>query len=191
MRHVVELRERFDSRVTGADEHEPELRWVVGMDRRALELQQDLIAERDRIGKVLEPGAMLDQAGNREHACRRAEGDDELLVADLERSRERVDGDVPALAIECRDVAEHELGVRAHLPERDHDVPWFERPGRGLGEERRVEHRALAGDDRRAAALQKPRDVASGEAAAEDERSPTCLATLHGSCLPRWPYRSR
>ena len=38
----------------------------------------------------------------------------------------------------------------------------------------------------RAAALQQPRDVAPGEAAAEDERAAACLASLHGSCLPRW-----
>src|SRR4029078_1754669 len=42
-RHVVQLGERLDSSVTRAHEHEAELGRIVGMDRGALELQQDAV----------------------------------------------------------------------------------------------------------------------------------------------------
>ena len=64
MCHVVQLRERLDSRVSRADEHEPELGRVVGMDRRALELEQDAVAERDRVSEVLEADPVLREPGH-------------------------------------------------------------------------------------------------------------------------------
>ncbi len=102
------------------------------MDRRALELEQDAVAKRDRVGEILESEAVLHEARDRERPGRRAECDDEALVADLELSGERVDHDDPALAIVARDVAEDELGVRAHLAERHDDVARLDRPRRGL-----------------------------------------------------------
>ena len=161
------------------------------MDRRPLELQEHAVAQRDRVGEILEADAVLERARHRKRARGRSERDDEPLVADLELARERFDDDGLALAVVARHVAEHELGVRAHLAERHDDVAWLERPRRRLGEERRVEHEVLERDDRRAAALEEPRDVAPGEASAEDERPAACLASLHGSCLPRWRGRSR
>ena len=71
----------------------------------------------------------------------------------------------------------------AHLAERDDDVPWLERARAGLGQERRIEHEVLGRDDRRAATLQEPGDIASGEPAAEDQSSAACLASLHTSCF--------
>ena len=82
------------------------------------------------------------------------------------------------------DASQDELGVRAHLSERDDDMPRLERPGRRLREKWRVEHGVVQRDDRRAAPLEEPRDVAAGEAAAEDQRPSACLASLHASCLP-------
>ena len=185
MCHVVELGERLDARVAGADEDEAELGRVVRMDRRALELEEYAVSQRDRVGEILEADAVLEQTRNRERARRRSEGDDEPLVADLELAGERLDAHDASLAIELADVAEHELCVRAHLPKRHDDVARLERSRRGLGQERRVEHEVLERDDRRAAPLQQARDVAPGEPSAEDERSAACLASLHGSCLPR------
>src|SRR5262245_39533763 len=67
----------------------------------------------------------------------------------------------------------------------------LERAGRGLRQERRVEHEVLRADDRRAAITEQSRDVAAGEAAADDERStsslPRCrhLPTLAATTPPR------
>ena len=66
--------------------------------------------------------------------------------------------------------------MRAHLPERDDDVPRLERPGGRLGQERRVEHEVVGVDDRRAALAEQARDVRAGEAAADDERPAARLA---------------
>ena len=106
LRHVVQLRERLDARVAGADEDEPELGRVVRVDRRALELEEDAVAQGDRVGEVLEAHPVLGEAGHGEHARARAERDDEPLVADLERPGERVDDDRSRGPIVARDVAE-------------------------------------------------------------------------------------
>ena len=64
-----------------------------------------------------------------------------------------------------------------HIIRSGHDdVARLEGPGRGLGEERRVEHEVLAADDRRTALAEQARDVAAGEPAADDERPAACLA---------------
>ncbi len=131
-----------------------------------------MVAERDRVGEVLEAHARARRARDGERARRRAERDDEALVADLESARRAIRRrPLAPLAVVPRDAAEHELGVRAHLPQRDDDVSRLDRPRGRLGEERRVQHEVLQRDDRRAAALQEPRDVAPGEASAEDERA--------------------
>ena len=93
MRHVVQLRERLDARVAGADEDEPELGGVLRVDRRALELEEDAVPEGDRIGEVLEAHPVLREPGHGEHTRPRPERDDEPLVSDLERSGEGVDDD--------------------------------------------------------------------------------------------------
>ena len=69
------------------------------MDRRPLQLQEHVVAERDRVGEVLEPDAVLGEAGDRKRPRRRAERDDEPLVADLERTGERLDRHDPALVV--------------------------------------------------------------------------------------------
>ena len=126
------------------------------MDRRALELEQHPVPERDRVGEVLEPDAVLGEAGNRKRARRRAERHDEAFVADLERAGQRLDRHGTSVVVVPGDAPENELGMRAHLAERDHDVARLERPGRRLGQERRVEHEVLERHDRRAAALEEP-----------------------------------
>ena len=161
------------------------------MDRRALELEEDAVAQGDRVGEVLEAHPVLREAGHREHTGPSAEGDHEPLVADLERSGEGLDDDRSRGPIVARDVAEQELRVRAHFTERYDDVARLERPRGRLREQRRVQHEVLLRDDRRAVALQQPGDVAPGEAAAENEGATACLASLHGSCLPRWRARSQ
>src|SRR5262245_6689144 len=191
LRHVVELGERLDARVAGADEDEAELRRVLWIDRRALELQEDVVAEPDCVGEVLEADAVLGQAGYRQGAGRRAERDHETLVADLEGSGKRVDGDGLPVTVVSRDLAEDELRMRTHLPKRDDDVPWLERSRCRFRKERRVEHEVLGRDDGGAASLQQARDVAPGETASEHERPTACLVSLHGSCLPRWRPRSQ
>ena len=63
---------------------------------------------------------MLGQAGNRERARDRTEREHELVVAELERAGvRRLDAREPPLLVDRGHAAEHELGVRAHLAERD------------------------------------------------------------------------
>ena len=162
-----------------------------GMDRGALELQQDAVAERNRVSEVLEADPVFREPGHGKGTRRRPERDDETLVSDLDRSGQRLDGDGIAVAIVTRNRTEDELGVRAHFPKRNDHVTRLERPRGRLGEKRRVQHEVLERDDRRAMALQQSRDVAAGEAPAEDQGSAACFASLHGSCLPRWRIRSR
>ena len=187
----MQLCERFDACVARADEDEAELGRIVGMDRCALELEEHAVPQCDRVGEILEAEAMLQQTRYGKRACGCSERDDEPLVADLELAREGFDGDRLAFGIVAQHVAEDELGVRAHLAERDHHVAWLERPRGRFGEERRVEHEVLERDDGCAAPLEEPRDVAPGEASAQDECPAACLASLHGSCLPRWRGRWR
>ena len=77
---VVELGERLDSRVARADEDEPELRRRPAR-RGRVESLEHVVAERDRVGEVLEAAAVLGQPGHREDAVDGAERDDEPLVA--------------------------------------------------------------------------------------------------------------
>ena len=94
----MQLGKRFDARVTGADEDEAELCRIVRMDRRALELQEHAVPQRDRVGKILEADAVLRaDPGTGKRSRGRSEGDDEPLVADLELARERLDDDRLAL----------------------------------------------------------------------------------------------
>ena len=129
----MQLCERFDARVARADEDEAELGRIVGMDRRALELEEHAVPQRDRVGEILEADAMLEQTRHRKRARGRSERDDEPLVADLELAGERLDDDRLALGIVAQHVAEDELGVRAHLAQRDDDVARLERPRGRLG----------------------------------------------------------
>ena len=192
VRQVVQLAEALHPRVACADEDEAELRRIVRVDDGALELQEDVVAERDRIGEVLEAHPVLGEARDGQCAGPGPEGDHQPLVRDLDWPGERVHEDGPPLAVEPRHVAEQELCMRAHLAERDDDVARLERAGGRLGQERRVQHEVLERDDRRPAALQEPRDVASREAPSQDERASACCASVHGSCLPRrWRVRSR
>ena len=68
MREIVELRQRLDPRVAGADEDETELVRCVRMDHGSLELLQQAVTQPDRVGQVLEAHTVLLQPGDREEA---------------------------------------------------------------------------------------------------------------------------
>ena len=192
MHHVVQLPERFHPGIAGSDEDEAELGGIFRVDHRPLELDEDAVAKGDRVREVLEARAVLGEPGDGQDASSRAERDDEARVLDLDGPGESLHADAPVLAVVRRHVPEEQLRVRAHLPERHDHVPGFERAGRGLGQERRVQHEVLERDDGRASTLQETCDVATREPASEDERPAACRASLHGSCLPRrWRTRSR
>ena len=102
MGQVVELRERLDPRVPGADEDEAEvaLRLAPVEPRgRRLERAQHAVPQLDRVGDVLEPAPVLGEARHRQRARDRAEGDHDALVADLERAAERLGDDRPRLGV--------------------------------------------------------------------------------------------
>ena len=141
----------------------------------SFQLPQDVVTQMDRIGEVLEAERVRGEAGNGERPGDGAERQHEVLPGDVERARlRRLDVCGSPLRVDRGHAAEQQLGVRAHLAQRHDDVPRLERPGRGLGKERRVEHEVLRADDRCAAAAEQSRDVAAGEAASGNEHSATC-----------------
>ena len=154
---------------------------------RRLELAQHAIAERDRIGQVLEAEAVLGEAGDGKDARDGAEREHEVLPADVERARVGcLHVGQPPLLVDLGHTAEHELGARAHLTERNDGVPRLERARGGLGKHRRVEHEVLRADDRRPVPAEQARDVAAGEAAAHHEHPTSRLthrAILAGAVL--------
>src|SRR5262249_55769966 len=98
--------------------------------------------------------------------------------------------------VDLRRASEQKLRLRAHQPERNDGMTWLERAGRGLGQQRCVEHEVLRADDRRAAITEESRDVAAGETAAHDERSAPppahgCHAAYAGSYAPSARRRAR
>ena len=114
---VVQLGQRLDARVARADEDEAEVACgLVRIEARrgGLERAQEPVAERDRVGDVLEPLAVLGEAGDGERPRNGAERDDESLVADLERAAERLGDDRLRSRVAREDAAEQQLRVRAH-----------------------------------------------------------------------------
>ena len=177
----MQLGERLDAGVARADEDEPELgRRPAGCG--GFEPLEDMVAQGDRIGKILEPPAVLDEPGHGKDARHGAERDDEPLVGDLVGPA--IVSAVTVASSRSRAVArpEEELGVRAHLSERHDDVTRLERPGGGLGQEWGVEHRVLRRDDRGSRAAEQAGDVRAGEAAAEHERPAARLRLTERSC---------
>ena len=127
---VVQLGQRLDAGVARADEDEAEVaRGLVRVQTRCcgLERAEEPVAERDRVGDVLETLAVLGEARDRERPRHGAERDDEPLVPDLERTAERLGDDRLPLGVAREDAAEQQLRVRAHRPERHDDVPRLER----------------------------------------------------------------
>ena len=142
---------------------------------RGLEAPQDVVAQRDRVGEVLEAECMIGEPGDGQRPGNRAERDDEVLVGHIDEHFLGLDLDALPVGSVGDCAPEHEVGVRAHQPQRHDDVAWLERPGRRFGEHRGEEHEVLGADDRCALLLEQLRDVAAGEAASEDERAATCL----------------
>jgi hypothetical protein len=105
-------------------------------------------------------------------------GDHESLVPDLERPADRLGDDRARASVAADDAPEQQLRVRAHLPERDDDVPRLERSLGGLRQERRVEHEVVGVDDRRASFAEQACDVRSGEPTADHERSSDSFASF-------------
>src|SRR5712691_7426471 len=160
------------------------------MDHRSLELLEHTVAQGDRVREVLEADAVLEQPRDREDARDRAEGYDQLVVADLELAAERDCSHGPAILLEADSPAEKQVRVGAHLAQGHDDVAWLEGPGARLYEERGIEHEVLGRQDGRPALVEQSGDVATGEPASEDEGPAACLAYLHASCLAR-SWRSR
>src|SRR3954451_1874701 len=179
---VGELRQRLDARIARSHEDEREVApGNLGIDDRIrrLELAKNVVPERDCVGEVLETQRVFGEARNREGAGDGAERDDEVLVFELDAARLRLDIDLPRAFVDLCDLAEDEVGVRAHHPERNDDVARLEGARSGFRQRRRVEHEVLAADDRAGGGAEQPADVASRDPAAEDERSALGVAVLH------------
>jgi len=182
---VGELREGLDARVAGSDEDEGEVRrgpCVVELGVRGLQLPQHVVAEVNRVRKVLEAERVLGEPGYGQRPRHGTERDDELLVAELVGDAVRApDRHEAPFLVDRRHASEQQLRVRAHLPERHDHVARLERARRRLREHRRVEHEVLRADDRRAAPTEQPCDVGAREAAARDQHATACLP-----CLRHW-----
>ncbi len=128
---IGELGKRLDPRVAGTDEDERQV--CLAADRielgvGSLELSQDVVAEIDRVGEVLEPDRVLGEPGNRERPSDGAERKHEMLPGDVERAGlRRLDVRRPLLRIDRRHAAQQHLGVRAHLTQRHDHMPRLER----------------------------------------------------------------
>ena len=114
---LVELRERLDARVAGADEDEGELAGAVARRirrRRGFESLQDVVAELDRVLERLEAERVLCQSGDREGAGDRAVCDHEPVVADRDQLLLGLDPNGLVRGVERPRPSDEELGARAH-----------------------------------------------------------------------------
>ena len=183
---VGELRERLDPRVAGADEDEGQLALavVVGGGRVGrVEPLQDVVAQVDRVGEVLEAQRVLGEAWDRQGPRDRAERDHELAVGHGHVSFERVDLDVAAGEVQLGRPAEEHVRMRAHHAQRDDHVARLQGSRGGLGQQRREQHRVLRADDRGAPLAEDPSHVAAGESAADDHGPAACLPLAHASTI--------
>ena len=177
--HVLDLAERLDAGEPAADEDErqqPAAQLRVPRGRRDVDAAQHVVAQRDGLLDVLEADALLGQAGDGQRARDRAEPDDEVVVGHPVRlALDRRDLDPAVRVLDLRDVALQHVDALEGAAVRGDDVARVDRPGGGLGQERRVGHvRARVDDDdgRLAvpeAAAQPAGRVQTDRAATEDE----------------------
>ena len=142
-----------------------------GVGLGQVEPADDVVAQVDGVGEALERHRVLGESRDGQHPCGRAQGDDQALVGHLDGAELGVDRDGPRLLVERGRPAAEQLGVRTHHPERHERVSGLDDSCRDLGEQRRVEHRALGADDRGARLPEQPGHVGSSEPSAEDERA--------------------
>ena len=189
---VLQLRQALQPRVARADEHVAQpLRALAPVLERLGDLEglQDPVTERDRIGQRLEAEAVLGEAGHGQRARYRAERDDELVVAQaLDVALRRADLEDVLLRPRADDLAEAQVRRVELLAQRHDDVARVERPGRGAGQQRGVQHEVDVVHERHPCTLrgqrplQRSRGVEAAEAAACDHHMPG-----HG---PRVPTRA-
>jgi hypothetical protein len=151
---------------------------------RGLEAAQYVIVQPDRVRQILEAERILGEIWNRQRPGDGSQGDDEVAVLDPEQLLLGLDLHALPAGVERHRAAEDQLCVRAHLPQRNDDMARLERSRGGLREDRRVEHEVLEADGRRAPFAEEASDVATGEAAAEDESSASrCPRAGHPALL--------
>jgi hypothetical protein len=179
---VGELRERLDTGVARSDEDERQLSppvRLVGVGRGRLQAREHVVPEKDGVGQRLEAESMLGEARDRQGPGDGAERDDQVRVAHPEHALADADLDSLARDVVGARLAEQQLRMWTHQPERNHDVTRLERPRGRLGKHRREEHVVLGTDDRRSCLAERPRDVRAGEPAAENERPATGFVIRH------------
>jgi len=86
----------------------------VGRGVGQLDLAQDVVAQADGVGEVLEAEGVVAQPGDGRGPGDRAERDHEVRIGDRDAARLGLDLDDAPLRIERDRGAEHEVGVRAH-----------------------------------------------------------------------------
>jgi hypothetical protein len=170
---VLKLGQRLEPCVAATDEDIGEqlvaasgVLGVVG----PLQRLDDVVAQPDRVGEALESDRVPVQAGDRQHAGDRAERQQQgvvadlvdlaLVVADLNRVRGRIVGG---------ERTEAQIGSAQDVAQRGHHVARLQRPGRRLGQERRVEQEIDVVDQHQARRLARhqPLHLAGRGGAAE------------------------
>jgi hypothetical protein len=185
---ICELRQCLDTGVPGTDEHEGELASLVlfgGCGGCGLQSAQHVGPQVDRVRERLEAKRVLREAGDGQRPRNGAERDDEVRVPDLDDVFLGLHGCLPSIGVYRSRATEEQLRVRAHHPERNHDVAWLEGAGSCLGQHRRVQHEVLGRDDRRAVLAEEACHVTAREATAQHERSTHCGAICHEPTLRR------
>jgi hypothetical protein len=182
-RQLMQLGHGLDAGEPGAADHERQAaRRVLGGRVGEVDLAQDVVAQADRVGQVLEGERVLGEPVDGRHPRDGAERDHEVRVGDGEAPGVGVDRDDAPLVVERDRRAEQQVGVGAHRAQRHGDVARLDAPAGRLRQQRRVEHEVRRVDDRRAAAAERARDVRAGVAASQDQRpaagDPVCQFSI-------------
>ena len=119
LHQFVHLGDRLDAGVAGTSEYEGQpLRGAAGIGVSELELMQDVVPQRDRVGEILQPVRVFVESRQGRKPGDRAEGDYELLIADLPDVRVGCDVGDAAVSVDAGDAATtssacgHRLGCR-------------------------------------------------------------------------------
>ena len=179
---VLKLGQRLEARVAASDEDVGEellaAHRVVGRVC-LLERLDHVVSQPDRVGEALEADRVLVETGDRQRARDRADGNDELVVAQLlDLAVVGVELDRARRRIVAGDRAEAQVGALEDVAQRRDHVARLERSRRGLGQKRRVEHEVDVVDEDQACRLlrQQPLELAcrcgSPEAPSGDDDVP-------------------
>src|SRR5215218_9504977 len=181
-RQILHLRDRLDSRVAAAGDHEGEV--LLADDRVVdrlghLEVPQQRVAHVERLDDALEPHGPLAQPWDRQVSGHGPERHDELVVRELDRTPlDRDEAKPAAFRVAIAHAAEQEVRVPELFANGQRHVPRVDRASRHGRQQRGVEEEVRLADDRdlgavpREPALEGAHRVEAAEAASRHHHLP-------------------